>query len=171
MIPRTPTTHEILSDMSYGGMGFWSPQFQILWHILRPDLIEYGFSMKTINSASEPSDLYNPEGVHINPLLEFVGVFIDLFISIKMLLRLDTPPSGFIVELIADNTSALAWLKYAATTENQSVRLTVHLASSVSANACIRKRIGAMLSPCCTPMVYGINHFSFPICRVTLTEE
>ena len=127
MIPRTPT-HEILSDASYGGMGGWSPQFQILWRILRPDLIEYGFSMKTINSANEPSDLYNPDGVHIN-LLEFVGVFIDLFISIKLLLRLDTPPSGFIMELIADNTSALAWLKYAATTENQSVRALARLAS------------------------------------------
>jgi hypothetical protein len=51
--------------------------------------------------------------------------------------------------------------------------LTVHLlASSVSAYACItkRKRIGAMLLPCCMPTVYETNRFSFPICRVTLTE-
>jgi hypothetical protein len=34
MIPRTPT-HEILSDASYGGLGGWSPQFQIIWRILR----------------------------------------------------------------------------------------------------------------------------------------
>ena len=33
------------------------------------------------------------------------------------------------MELIADNTSALSWLKYAATTENQSVRALARLAS------------------------------------------
>jgi hypothetical protein len=127
MIPRTPT-HEFLSDASYGGMGGWSQQFRVLWRILRADLIHYGFSMKAINSANEPSDLFNPDGIHIN-LLEFAGVLIDLFIGIKLLTRLEIPPTGFILELIADNTSALAWLKYAATTENQSVRALARLAS------------------------------------------
>jgi hypothetical protein len=133
IIPRTPT-HEMLSDASYGGMGGWSEQFQIQWRILRDDLLTLGFSMKAINSANEPSDLFNPEGVHIN-LLEFVGVVINLFIAIKLLLRLDTPPTGFVLELIADNTSALAWLKYAATTENQSVRALARLASCLIMHA------------------------------------
>jgi hypothetical protein len=44
MIPQTPT-HEILSDASYGGMGGWSPQFDILWRILRVDMISYGFDI------------------------------------------------------------------------------------------------------------------------------
>jgi hypothetical protein len=104
MIPRTQT-HEILSDASYGGMGGWSPQFDILWRILRVDLIEYGFAMKAINSANEPSNLFNPEGIHIN-ILEFIGVIINLFSSIKMLACLETPPSGFVLEIIADNTTS-----------------------------------------------------------------
>ena len=42
-----------------------------------------------------------------------------------------------------------------------------HTISSVSANAVMRKRnrTGAMLSPCCTPTVWGISAFSFSILR------
>jgi hypothetical protein len=127
MIPRT-ATHEILSDASYGGMGGWSPQLSIKWRVLRQELVDYGFSMKTINSANEPADLYNPAGTHIN-LLEFVAVVINLWIALKLLARLPAPPTGFILELIADNTSALSWLKFAATTENQAVRALARLTS------------------------------------------
>jgi hypothetical protein len=54
---------------------------------------------------------------------------INLFISIKMLERLKTPPTGFVMEIIADNTTSLAWLKYAATTENATVRALARLTS------------------------------------------
>jgi hypothetical protein len=85
--------------------------------------------MKAINSANKPSDLFNPDGIHIN-LLEFASVLINLFIGIKLLTQLEIPPTGFILELIANkNTSALARLKYAATTEDQSVCALARLAS------------------------------------------
>jgi hypothetical protein len=138
MIPRT-ATHEILSDASYGGMGGWSPQLRIKWRILCHELINHGFSMKTMNSANEPADLYNPDGTHIN-LLKFVAVVINLWIALKLLARSQAPPTGFILELIADNTSALSWLKFAATTENQAVRALARLTSCLlmgASNLCI----------------------------------
>jgi hypothetical protein len=91
--------------------------------------------MKPINSANEPSDLFNPDGIHHINLLEFVAVTINLFIAIKMLLHLPHPPTGFVLELIADNTSALAWLKFAATTENLSVCALARLTSCLVMHA------------------------------------
>jgi hypothetical protein len=133
MIPRT-ATHEILSDASYGGMGGWSPHFLIKWRLLRAELIHFGFSMKAINSANEPSNLYDPAGTHIN-ILEFVAVVINLWVALKLFQRLRTPPSGFVLEIIADNTSALSWLKFAATTENQTVRALARLTSCLLMHA------------------------------------
>jgi len=101
-----------------------------MWRIVRSDLIILGFSMKVINSANEPVDIYDDSGHHIN-LLEFVGVVVNLWISIVLLRRQLAPPSGFIVGILADNTSALSWLKFAATTDNASVRALARLTSSL----------------------------------------
>jgi hypothetical protein len=75
MIPQTPT-HEILSDALYGGMGGWSPKFQILWRILCPGLIAYGFSLKAINSENLPSDLYNPD--------EYISICSNSLVSLSI---------------------------------------------------------------------------------------
>jgi hypothetical protein len=109
-------------------MGGWSAQLRIKWSILCQELMDYGFLMKAINSANKPADLYNPEWTHIN-LLEFVAVVINLWIALKLLARLPTPPTGFILELIAYNTCALSWLKFAATMENQAVHALARLTS------------------------------------------
>ena len=55
LIPRTPT-HAFLSDASYGGLGGWSPTFNIMWRIMHDTLLDYGFQMKHITSAGEPVD-------------------------------------------------------------------------------------------------------------------
>lgn len=133
LIPRT-ATHNMYSDASYGGIGGWSPEFNIMWRVMRDDLTHFGFAMVSIDSGSEPVDPSQPDGLHINPL-EFLAVIINLWIAITSIRALPRIPSGYILSLFSDNTSALAWLKYAATTDNSTVRRLARLTSSLYARA------------------------------------
>jgi hypothetical protein len=52
------------------------------------------------------------------------------------------------------------------------LHLSISSRVAVSAKACMQKMNSspAMLSPCCTPMVYGISHLAFPTCSLTFTS-
>ena len=102
-------THRVYSDASYGGIGGWSSDFGFLWRLVREDLVRAGFDMKPIDlSSSEPLDATEPTGLHINPL-EFIGVLINLWITIKYVQAAGPRAGGYILALFADNTTALAW--------------------------------------------------------------
>jgi hypothetical protein len=73
--PRTPT-ESFLSDASYGGLGGWSPEFKVMWRVMRDDLLFFGFPMREIDRAGEPADI-TAEGLHIN-LLEFMAIIISI---------------------------------------------------------------------------------------------
>jgi hypothetical protein len=129
LIPRD-ATHTILSDASYAGIGGWSPDFLIQWRVTRQDLIDLGFAMKIIDSyKEEPLDAASA-GLHINPL-EFLGCIINLWIVIKLVQNLPPRQTGYIIDLLSDNTSALSWMKLTATTRDPRLQPLARFASTL----------------------------------------
>jgi hypothetical protein len=133
LIPRT-ATHSFLSDASYGGLGGWSPEFDIMWRVMRDTLLLFGFPMKQIDTAGEPIDFAN-EGVHINPL-EFIAIIINIWIALKLLADSPRLATGYIVKLLSDNTSAIAWTRSAGKCPDPGVRRLARLASALLVRAC-----------------------------------
>jgi hypothetical protein len=108
-------THTILLDASYAGIGGWSPNFRIQWRVTRADLIDLGFAMKFIDSyEAEPLDATSTS-LHINPL-EFLGCIVNMWILLKQVQTLPLCSTGYIVDLLSDNTSGLSWMKLTDTT-------------------------------------------------------
>ena len=113
LIPRD-ATYEFLSDASYEGVGGWSPHMEVQWRLTRDDLIEMGFSIKLINAISgelAPAQ----KGLHINPL-EFLAAIIILWLFLCLIKKSPRCPTGYILDLLSDKTSALLWMHYTATT-------------------------------------------------------
>jgi hypothetical protein len=116
LVPRDATTHRILSDASYAGIGGWSPDFLLQWRVTRADLIRLGFPMKIIDKyAEKPLDAAS-EGLHINPLESTIAAIINLWLVVKLVRLLPPLANGYIVDLLLDNTSALSWLRITAQT-------------------------------------------------------
>ena len=99
-----------LTDASYEGLGGWCTAFDFKWRISSTDLASIGWPVLT----AEPERFKPlPQGkLHIN-VLEFLAVFINTWLSIRLLLTRDTPPGGWILKFLADNTSALGWMSHA----------------------------------------------------------
>jgi hypothetical protein len=116
LIPRE-ATHTILSDASFAGIGGWSPDFKIQWRITRADLVLLGFKMKHINKyKQEPLDA-KTDGLHINPL-EFLAAIINLWLVLKLVQQLPPLLTGYIIDLLSDNTSVLSWMHLTAQTRD-----------------------------------------------------
>ena len=133
LIPRTETDRW-LSDASYGGLGGWSPDFKVMWRVMREALIQYGFPMKHINTAGEPMD-FDEKGLHINPL-EFVAIIINVWIALKLLATRPHLATGYILLLLSDNTSAISWLRTAGKCQDPGIRHLARLASALLVRAC-----------------------------------
>jgi hypothetical protein len=83
-------------------------------------LIRAGFDMKLIDAITcEPEDA--PDGLHIN-VLEFVALLIELWFVIAFIRRSGPITGGYVVSLLADNTSALSWFRYASRSHRPAVR-------------------------------------------------
>jgi hypothetical protein len=66
LIPHDDT-HKFLFDASYVGIGSWSPDFKVHWHVPYNALISLSFSKKIIDCyVGEPLDA-GSNGLHINP--------------------------------------------------------------------------------------------------------
>jgi hypothetical protein len=133
LIPRT-ATESLLSDASSGGLGGWSPEFHIMWKVMRDTLLEVGFDMRAIDDTGEPADLVSP-GLHINPL-KFLAIIINLWVAIKLLATHPARATGFIIALLSDNTSAIAWMRSAGKVRDPGVRRLARLASAFLVKAC-----------------------------------
>jgi hypothetical protein len=129
LIPRL-ATHALLSDASYEGVGGWSPDFQVMWRLTREDLILLGFPIKLVNpTTGEPAAL-DTEGLHINPL-EFIACIINLWVLLKCIQLLPPCDTGYVIDLLSDNTSALSWLKVTAATRNPALQPLARFASAL----------------------------------------
>jgi hypothetical protein len=129
LVYRTAHT-AFYSDTSYAGLGGWSPHAKLFWRIMRDDLVLLGFPMKAIdNYQQEPLD-GAAVGLHINPL-EFVAAIVNVWLTIIWCRSRPIFPSGFIVDIWSDNTSALAWLRLCATTCDPRFQPLARLASAL----------------------------------------
>jgi hypothetical protein len=117
MIPHEPNVI-VLSDASYCGLGGWSPTWQFMWQVTRAELAAFGFDMRKIDQAGEDLLMYERDcpdalrGLHIN-VLELLAIIINVWIVLTWLQRLNVPSGGWIISVLADNTSALSWLHFA----------------------------------------------------------
>jgi hypothetical protein len=131
LVQRDPTG-TMISDASYAGVGGWSPSGDLCvkWRILRSDLVLLGFIMKQIQSMVDEPTYPSAEGLHINPL-EFLAVILDLYLGIRLLLLRPPSPAGHVLLLRADNTTALSWLRFAATSKSAIARCLARVASAL----------------------------------------
>jgi hypothetical protein len=128
LVPRI-ASHRMISDASYEGVGGWSPEFEVQWRLTREDLLEVGFNLKVVNAVSgEPTP--EEEGLHINPL-EFIATIINLWLLLILVRSLPPCPTGYIVDLLSDNTSALSWLHFTATTRDPLLQPLARFASAL----------------------------------------
>lgn len=128
LIPRSPT-HTMISDASYEGLGGWSPEFEVQWRLTKDDLLELGFHIKIVNALTgEPTS--DQIGLHINPL-EFIATIINLWLMLVLIKSLPVCDTGYIVDVLSDNTSALSWLKLTATTKDSRLQPLARFASAL----------------------------------------
>jgi hypothetical protein len=129
LVDRTPTV-TLLSDVSYGGIGGWCSRLNFLWRITRDELIACGFPMRLIGSEGETLTLHptdaDADGLHIN-LLEFIAIVINVWLALSWVRSSPAPTGGHIVAILADNTSALSWLRYTARSHRLPIQHLAHL--------------------------------------------
>jgi len=144
LIPRD-TTIVTTTDASTNGLGGWSDRHLLnhMWRVSVLDLQNAGFpSAMGWNNPHNFQDADNdPKQVHIN-ILEFLAIFIEIWISVRQLLAYQDHPTaaerqaapacvipagGHRLLACADNTSALSWLRYASRTKRPPVRRLAHL--------------------------------------------
>jgi hypothetical protein len=134
LVPRT-ATHWLISDASYSGIGGWSLTFgTFMWRVTREDLILFGFNMKAIGPASDKPTTSDAQGLHINPL-EFLAVIINPWLALKIIHDGSSCPTGYIIDLLSDNTTALSWMHVAATTPNPELQQLACFASALLVQA------------------------------------
>ena len=109
LIPRTPHMRS-LTDASYEGLGGYSVCFNYKWRLSSADLAAAGLPVL----LAEPEKFKKlPAGLlHIN-VLEFLAIFINTWLAIQLLPKHSTPPGGWVLHFLADNTSALGWIHHA----------------------------------------------------------
>jgi hypothetical protein len=86
----------------------------VQWRLTKDDLLELGFQLKIVEPLTgEPTP--DQVGFHINPL-EFITTIINHWLLLILVKSLPLCDTGYIVDILLDNTSALSWLKLTATT-------------------------------------------------------
>jgi hypothetical protein len=129
LVPRL-ATHALLSDASYEGVGGWSPDFKVMWRLTQEDLILLGFPLKVVNPVTGEPAALDTTGLHINPL-EFIACIINLWVLLKCIQSLPPCATGYVIDLLSDNTSALSWLKVTAATRNPALQPLARFASAL----------------------------------------
>ena len=138
LIPRDPGCVP-RTDASPYGLGGWSSHLNHMWRLFIEDLRECGLSTPShalFNPQYWEED-FDPLKLHIN-ILEFIAIFIELWICIRQLHKAhhryhkhnckytlpeeQIPDGGLQIRALADNTSALSWLRYAARTKRRPIR-------------------------------------------------
>jgi len=108
LIPRDPS-FKTYSDACLKGLGGYCHVLNFQW---RQQALHY-----SISNSSTCVDPSSDEDPHIN-IFEFIALIITIFFAI---IRMNNPsirsrfltPSGYILHAMADNTSALSWMRHA----------------------------------------------------------
>ena len=118
------------SDASYGGIGGWSPDFHFMWRVMHTDLRRFGFPLRDPTATSQHPPPIEGDYLHINPL-EFLALVVNIWLATVLTRTAPSRVGGYVLHALADNTTALSWLKHAATSDNSSVRYWARLASAL----------------------------------------
>jgi hypothetical protein len=90
-----------------------------MWRVTRGDLLLAGFDMRLIDAAGEDLRRFaqgfpdDERGLHIN-VLELLAIVINTWLVLRHVRGESPLPGGWIVQVLADNTSALSWFHRAA---------------------------------------------------------
>jgi hypothetical protein len=123
IINRDPTI-TLLTDASSNGLGGWSADSELshMWRITVGELVTIGLiQAQSFDNPQYHEPEIDPHQFHIN-ILEFVAIFIELWIYIRQLQQQTPPPGGHRILCLADNTSAVSWLRYATRTRRPPIR-------------------------------------------------
>jgi hypothetical protein len=116
-----------------------------MWHVSGDDLWQLGWVLygdeqelqQPLSDCEFTGYLLEQEGIHIN-LLEFVAIFINLWMTLKRIAHLypDYQQMTFIAKFLADNTSAVSLLKYAGRSNKLPVRNLAYLLTTLLIHLC-----------------------------------
>jgi hypothetical protein len=110
----------------------------VQWCLTQDDLLELGFSLKLINAIlGEPAS--DEVGLlHINPL-EFLAAIINLWLFLCLIKASPCCPTGYVLDLLSNNTSALSWMHFTVTTPDPLLRPLARFASAllIHARSCL----------------------------------
>jgi hypothetical protein len=84
--------------------------------------------MKVIDKYAQEPLYASTDGLHINPL-EFLAVIINMWLVVKLIMALPLLPTGYIINLLLDNTSALSWMRFTAQTRDPRLQPLARFAS------------------------------------------
>jgi hypothetical protein len=70
------------------------------------------------------------DGLYINPL-EFLAAIINLWLVLKLVVQLPANPTGYIIDLMSDKTSALSWMRLTAQTRDPRLQPIAHITSTM----------------------------------------
>jgi hypothetical protein len=104
-----------------------------MWRLSREDLLLLGFPLKLVISADGEPDM-DAAGLHINPL-GFIAAIINLWLLLKCIQNLPPCTTGYVVDLLLDNTSALSWMKVTAATRSPDLQPLARFTSALLVEA------------------------------------
>ena len=132
IIDRDPTI-TVYTDASTNGLGGWSSETELnhMWRCTIDELASHGLTQQSgFDNPQYWEEELDPYKLHIN-ILEFLAIFIELWIILRQLewetteaapVRRGIPAGGHRILCMADNTSAVSWLRYATRTRRAVVR-------------------------------------------------
>jgi hypothetical protein len=121
LVLRRQYTAQALSDASYQGLEGWCSHFSFFWRLLSPDLLATGFDLSVVNHLNHNLRTVTEHATHID-VLEFVAIIINLWFVLYFARKTQQPQGGHIVAVVADNTSALSWLRFASRNRAPAIR-------------------------------------------------
>jgi hypothetical protein len=95
-----------------------------MWRIRASELEAAGFDLSIVRQINTSLQDFPVHATHIN-VLEFVAIIVNLWFMLHFVRQQAPPPGGHVVAIVADNTSALSWLRFAARQRSPPIR---HLA-------------------------------------------
>jgi hypothetical protein len=92
-----------------------------MWRLDGDDLLDCGFALEWLKEDTMVVGMADPDHLHIN-ILELITLIINIWLTLVSFMQHGNIPGGHIITLLADNTSALSWMRYASWTKHPVVR-------------------------------------------------
>jgi hypothetical protein len=88
-----------------------------MWHLDGDDLLHCGFALEWLEEDMTVVNTADPDSLHIN-ILELIALIINIWLTLVSIIQHGNIPRGHIIAMLADNTSALSWMRYASRTKH-----------------------------------------------------